>query len=124
MLKILRQMGRQEWALLAASIAVIICQVYMDLKVPDYMASITRLVETEGSDPGAVWQAGVLMLGCALLSMLLTFAAGYITAMLAATFSRNLRSRLFEKVESFSLQEMDRFSTASLITTVSGTSFR
>ena len=116
MLKILRQMGRQEWALLAASIAVIICQVYMDLKVPDYMASITRLVETEGSDPGAVWQAGVLMLGCALLSMLLTFAAGYITAMLAATFSRNLRSRLFEKVESFSLQEMDRFSTASLIT--------
>ena len=116
MLKIFKRMGRREWSLLAASIAVIICQVYMDLKVPDYMASITRLVKTEGSDLGAIWQAGALMLGCALLSMLLTFVAGYITAMLAATFSRNLRGQLFEKVESFSLQEMDRFSTASLIT--------
>ena len=116
MLKIFRRMGRQEWLLLSASIVVILCQVYMDLKVPDYMASITRLVKTEGSGLGEIWRAGGLMLGCALLSMLLTFAAGYITALLAATFSRNLRSSLFDKVESFSLQEMDRFSTASLIT--------
>ena len=116
MLKIFKRMGRREWLLLAASVAVIICQVYMDLKVPDYMASITRLVKTEGSELSAIWQAGALMLGCALLSMLLSFGAGYITAMLAATFSRNLRCRLFDKVESFSLQEMDRFSTASLIT--------
>ncbi len=116
MLKIFRRMGKQEWALLSASVAVILLQVWMDLKVPDYMASITRLVKTEGSDLASIWQSGALMLGCALLSMLLTFVAGYITAMLAAVFSRNLRTGLFDKVESFSLQEMDRFSTASLIT--------
>ena len=116
MLKIFRRMGRTEWALLGASIAVIICQVYMDLKVPDYMASITRLVKTEGSELAEIWKAGGLMLGCALLSMLLTFVAGFITAMLAAVFSRNLRSGVFDKVQSFSLEEMDRFSTASLIT--------
>ena len=54
MLKIFRRMGKQEWALLSASIAVIIVQVWMDLKVPDYMASITRLVKTEGSDLASI----------------------------------------------------------------------
>ena len=116
MLKIFKRMGRQEWTLLAASVVIIICQVYMDLRVPDYMASITRLVKTEGSGLPSIWRSGLLMLGCALMSMLLSFVSGYITAMLAAVFSRNLRGKLFDKVESFSLQEMDRFSTASLIT--------
>lgn len=116
MVKIFKRMNRREWLLLAASVAVVISQVYMDLRVPDYMASITRLVKTEGSALSDIWAAGGRMLACAVLSMLLSFVSGFVTAMLAATFSRHLRKDIFEKVQSFSLEEIDRFSTSSLIT--------
>lgn len=116
MLKVFKRMNRREWMLLAASVAVVISQVYMDLRIPDYMASITRLVKTEGSALGEIWAAGGQMLACAVSSMLLSFASGFVTAILAATFSRHLREDIFNKVQSFSLEEIDRFSTSSLIT--------
>ena len=102
--------------LLIASVALVIGQVYTDLRVPDYMVTITRLVKTPGSALLDIWTAGALMLLCAVLSMLLTFASGYVTALLAATFSRNLRTGIFDKVQTFSLEEIERFSTSSLIT--------
>lgn len=116
MIKIFKRMGRTEWLLLLASIVLVIGQVYMDLRVPEYMTTITRLVKTEGSQLGEIWHAGLLMLGCAVLSMILTIISGFVSARLAATFSRNLRTNIFSKVQSFSLAEIERFSTASLIT--------
>ncbi len=116
MLKIFKRMGRTEWGLLITGVLLVIGQVYSDLKVPDYMSAITRLVKTPGSRLSEIWLAGGLMLGCSLLSMGLTFLSGFVTARLAATFSRNLRSALFDAVESFSLEEIDRFTTSSLIT--------
>lgn len=116
MIKLLKRMNRKEWLLLLSSVAVVIAQVYMDLKVPDYMSSITRLVKTPGSALSDIWAAGGQMLACAVLSMLLSFISGFVAAMLAATFSHHLRGDIFEKVQSFSLEEIDRFSTASLIT--------
>lgn len=116
MIKIFKRMRRTEWLLLAASVTLVIAQVYMDLKIPDYMSTITKLVKTPGSQLSEIWLAGAWMLACSLLSMGLTFLSGFVTARLAATFSRNLRSSLFETVQTFSLEEIDRFSTSSLIT--------
>lgn len=116
MVRVFRRMGRTEAALLAISVLLVVAQVYMDLKVPDYMAEITKLVKTPNSQLADIWFSGGLMLACALLSMGLTFASGFVTARLAAAFSRNLREKLFDKVESFSLDEVEKFTTVSLIT--------
>ncbi len=116
MIKIFKRMGRTEWTLMAISVMLVVCQVYMDLKIPDYMTTITRLVQTEGSAMRDIWAAGGMMLLCAVCSMCITFCSGFVSARLAATFSRHLRSDIFNKVQTFSLEEIDRFSTASLIT--------
>lgn len=116
MFRILKRMGKREWTLFAASVALVIAQVYMDLKIPEYMSTITRLVKTPGSTLSEIWATGAWMLGCAAGAMLLTFISGFVTSMLAATFSRNLRRGIFRKVQSFSSAEIEKFSTASLIT--------
>ncbi len=116
MFRIFKRMGRTEWILLTMSAILVLLQVYMDLKIPDYMSTITRLVQTEGSAMSEVWKAGGMMLLCAVLSMCITFMSGFVSARLAATFSRHLRSDIFNAVQQFSLEEIDRFSTASLIT--------
>ena len=116
MIKIVKRMGREEWTLIIASMLLVFGQVYMDMRIPQYMSDITRLVQTEGSDVALIWAAGGKMLLCAVISMCISFAAGFVSARLGSTFSRNLRSKLFHAVEGFSLEEIDRFSTASLIT--------
>ncbi len=116
MIKILKRMGRLEWLLMLCSILLVFGQVYMDMRIPDYMSRITKLVNTEGSLVSDIWDAGLRMLLCAVISMCISFCSGYVSSMLAATFSRNLRSKVFSAVEGFSLEEIDRFSTASLIT--------
>ena len=116
MLKIFRQMRKMTLAMIGLSVALVIFQVWVDLKIPDYMSSITRLVKTEGSEMSEIWQAGGMMILCAVLSMVTTFVSNFVSAQLAAMFSRDLRSDIFNAVSRFSLEEMDRFSTASLIT--------
>ncbi len=118
MIKIVKRMGREEWTLIIASMLLVFGQVYMDMRIPQYMSDITRLVQTEGSDVALIWAAGGKMLLCAVISMCISFAAGFVSARLGSTFSRNLRSKLFHAVEGFSLEEIDRFSTASLITRI------
>ena len=116
MLKILKRMGVTEWALLAVSAVLVTLQVWLDLRIPDYMSRITVLVKTEDSAVRDIWTAGGMMLLCAIASMVTTFVSGFVSAKLAAEFSRHLRSDIFRKVQSFSMEEIDRFSTASLIT--------
>ncbi|NLD59552.1 MAG: ABC transporter ATP-binding protein [Clostridiales bacterium] len=116
MLKIFKHLRRREWEFMLASVAFIVAQVWLDLKLPEYMNAITRLVNTPGSAIADIWRAGGKMLLCALGSVLAAFCVGFLAARIAASFSRNLRGELFDRVESFSMAEISQFSTASLIT--------
>lgn len=116
MLKILKRLESKNWVLIAVSLIFILMQVGLDLKLPDYMSEITRLTQTPGSDIVQIWEVGKYMLLCVLGSLVAAIAIGFIASRIAMSFARNLRSQLFEKVNSFSMEEINRFSTASLIT--------
>ena len=116
MFKAIKRMRRQEVVLMIFSILLVLAQVWTEMKIPDYMSSITMLVQTEGSEMSAIWKAGGVMMLLALLSTVIGLSSGYISAMLGGLYSKHLRSDIFDKVQSFSLNEIDRFSTASLIT--------
>lgn len=116
MFKIFRYLKSREWLLIAISFVFIVSQVWLDLKLPDYMSEITRLVQTPGSAMSEIWKQGGYMLLCALGSVAAAVVVGFFAARIAASFSQRLRSMLFSKVESFSMEEINRFSTASLIT--------
>ena len=107
MLKLLRRMSRTEWIQAVISLGFIVVQVWLDLKLPDYMSEITTLSQTEGSAMSDIWIAGGKMLLCALGSLASSIAVGFFAARIAASFSRSLRSSLFSKVDSFSMKEGD-----------------
>ncbi|HMM06720.1 MAG TPA: ABC transporter ATP-binding protein [Clostridiales bacterium] len=116
MLKILQRFSAKEWLQVAISLIFIVTQVWLELKIPDYMAEITRLTQTPGSAMADIWRTGGDMLLCALGSFVSAIVVGFFAARIAASFSQRLRSLLFNKVDSFSMEEISRFSTASLIT--------
>ncbi|MBR0087274.1 MAG: ABC transporter ATP-binding protein [Lachnospiraceae bacterium] len=116
MLKVFKRLNAHEWALISISIALVVAQVITDLRIPGYMSTITRLIETEGSTMNEILRTGGMMLLMAVLSMLVMFCSGFVSSRLSAYFSRDLRNQIFHKVQTFSLEEIDRFSTASLIT--------
>lgn len=116
MVKIFKHMKPKEWLLILVSLLFIVAQVWLDLKLPDYMSEITSYVQTEGSTMSQIWEAGGYMLLCALGSLVASFVVGFFAARIAASFTARLRSMLFSKVESFSMAEINKFSTASLIT--------
>lgn len=116
MVKIFRYLKPKEWMLAGISLVFIVLQVWLDLKMPEYMSEITMLVQTPGSSMGDIWAAGGYMLLCALGSLIGAVTVGFFAARIAASFSQRLRSLLFTKVESFSMEEINRFSTSSLIT--------
>lgn len=116
MFKILKNLKAKEWILFAISLVSIISQVWLDLKLPDYMSEITQLVQIPGSEMKDILEAGGYMLLCALGSLVTSFLTAAIAAKIAANFSSRLRSRLFNKVQSFSMEEINNFSTASLVT--------
>lgn len=116
MAKILKYLNPKEWVQILISVFFIVSQVWLDLKLPDYMSEITKLVQTEGSAMADIWQAGGYMLLCALGSLASAVFVGFLASRVAASLSMRLRSMIFNKVESFSMEEINRFSTASLIT--------
>lgn len=116
MLRILKHLRWKEWLLVAACVVLIVGQVQLDLALPDYMSEITRLVQTEGSQMSDILLAGGKMLLCALGSMLLMVCTTFFTAQIASRFSARLRGEMYRKVVGFSNEEINRFSTASLIT--------
>ncbi len=116
MTKIFKYLKKKEWMMMGISLIFIVSQVWLDLKIPDYMSEITRLVQTPGSAMGDIWKTGGYMLLCALGSLVSAITVGFFVAKIAASFSRRLRSLMFNKVESFSMEEISRFSTSSLIT--------
>ncbi len=116
MIKLFRYMKGREWLFFLVSLVFIVSQVWLDLKLPDYMSEITTLVETEGSAMADIWTAGGMMLLCSLGSLVSSIIVCYFASSIAASFSRRLRAAMFDKVESFSMEEINSFSTASLIT--------
>lgn len=116
MIKLLKYMKGREWLFFLVSLVFIVSQVWLDLKLPDYMSKITTLVETEGSAMADIWASGGKMLLCSLGSLASSIVVCYLASSIAASFSRRLRAAMFDKVESFSMEEINAFSTASLIT--------
>lgn len=116
MIRLLKNMRAKEWALVVVSICFIVLQVHLDLKLPDYMSDITVLVQTKGSEISEVFTAGGKMLACALGSLVSAVIVGFFAARIAATFSMRLRENVYNKVMSYTDKEVNKFSTASLIT--------
>ena len=116
MLKLLRKFTPKEWILSVAAFVLILIQVWLTLTMPDYMSEITMLVQTEGSAMSDILEAGGMMLLCALGTLLASVATAVCAARISSNFSANLRDDLFDRVQSFSMEEIGRFSTASLIT--------
>ena len=116
MLKLLRNMKKEQWLLVILVFVLIIAQVWLELKMPDYMSEITKLVQTKGSRMQDILVNGGYMLLCTVGSLILSIIVGYYTANISANFSMNVRKRLFNKVERLDIAEVKEFSTSSLIT--------
>lgn len=113
---ILKHFSRTSWLYVLLNAACILFQVFLELKMPDYMSEITVLTQTQGSTMSAILSAGGKMLLCALLSLLMAIVIHIIAAKVAADYSWSVRTKLYDKVESFSMEQMNKFSAASLIT--------
>ena len=116
MIKLLKNLTKKEWFLALISLILIIVQVWLELKMPDYMSEITVLVQTEGSQMSDIIKNGAYMLGCAFGSLVSAVIVGYLVATVAANFSKSVRKKLFDKVEDLAMSEVNGFSTSSLIT--------
>lgn len=116
MIKLLKNLPKRNWLMMFFAIGFVVLQVWLDLTIPDYMADITALVQTDGSKMADIMAAGEKMLLCAFGSLAATVVVAIISSRIASDFSAVLRAKLFNKVQGFSMEEIGRFSTASLIT--------
>ena len=116
MFKILKNFRKRDFGFVVVAIALIVGQVWLDLKMPDYMAKITVLVKTEGSELSEVIRYGGYMMACAFGSLLSAIVTGYVVSNISAGFTRNVGRKLFDKITNFSSEEIKDFSTPSLIT--------
>ena len=116
MLKLLKGFTKKDWLTILVGIVFIVAQVWLDLKLPDYMSEITVLVQTEGSAMSDIIMQGVYMLLCAFGSLVFAVITGYLMASLSSNFSMTIREKLFKKVENLAIQDIKKFSTSSLIT--------
>ena len=116
MFKLFKNFTKKDYLLIFISFIFILVQVWLDLKLPDYMSEITKLVQTEGSKMSAILENGGYMLLCAFGSLLSAILVGYISSNVSASFSKTIRKKLFNKVENLGIAEVKNFSTSSLIT--------
>ena len=116
MFRLLKNLNRKDWLLALCCLILVVSQVYFELRMPDYMSQITRLVQTEGSAMKDILINGLYMVGCALASFVLMGTAGYFSATVSSNFSMRTRKKLFDKVERLDMAEIKQFSTSSLIT--------
>ncbi len=116
MLRLIKNYRIKDIFLMLIAISLIILQVWLDLRMPEYMSTITKLVETEGSKMKDILYNGGLMLACSFGSLIAMIVVGYIISYVSAYFSMNLRKKVFDKVESLSINEVKKFKVSSLIT--------
>lgn len=116
MFKLLKNFNKKEITTIILCFAFIIAQVWLELKMPDYMSEITVLVQSEGSDMSDILINGGYMLACAFGSLISAVITGYFISNISARFSMNVRKKIFDKVERLGMHEVKQFSTSSLIT--------
>ncbi len=116
MLKLFKFLRKRDWFLLIVIFGLIVTSVYLELKMPDFMIDITKLLQTPNSEISDIWIAGAKMLGCALGSAVVSTITGFISSYISSSLSKTLRKEIYDKVESMSARDIERFSTASLIT--------
>ena len=116
MIRLFKNLSKKDWLCLLISVGFIVLQVWLDLKMPDYMSEVTMLVQTPGSEMKEIVAAGGKMLLCAFGSLVSSVIVSILAAGVGSNFAAALRNRLFNKVQSFSMEEIGKFSTASLIT--------
>lgn len=116
MFKLLKKLTKKEIIYAIICIVLVAFHVLLELRVPDYMSGITRLVQTEGSKMSDIIHQGVLMMICALISLICNIVVGYFSSKVASSFSATLRTNIYEKVQKMGTSEIKKFSTSSLIT--------
>ena len=116
MLKLLKNLTKKEWLYATFCVVLIVGQVWLELKIPDYMSEITVLVQTEGSEMSDIILNGGYMIACALGSLIFAASAGFFAASIASEFSKNTRKQIFDKVQNLDTDEIKSFQTSSLIT--------
>ncbi len=116
MFKLLKNLGKRETCFAVICIILVVAQVWLDLKMPDYMSEITVLVQTEDSQMSEILKNGGYMMACAFGSLIAAIFTGYFASNISSTFSMRVRKKIFNKVENLSMQEVKKFSTSSLIT--------
>lgn len=116
MIKLFKNLSKKEIIYSLICVVLVSINVWLELKIPDYMSAITRLVQTEGSKMSDIITQGVYMLGCAFGSLSVSIVVGYFAAQVASNFSAIIRKNIFEKVENMGIAEIKEFSTSSLIT--------
>ncbi|KRK39867.1 ABC transporter ATP-binding protein [Loigolactobacillus bifermentans] len=116
MLRLLKRLNRKEWLMIVVSVWFIVIQVSLELAIPDYMTKITNALETSGSTAIDILRPGSRMLLYSLLSVAAAIVVGYFAARVAASFSARLRQVVFDQVSAYSSADINRFSTASLLT--------
>ena len=116
MIKLLKRFEKSDYLFILIVVILVITSVFLDLRLPEYMSRITKLVQTEDSTLNEILISGLYMMLCAVGSLLCTICVGFFTSLLSARFSRSTRRKIFEKVESFGITEIKKFSTSSLIT--------
>lgn len=116
MFKLFKKATKKDMLFLLLAVAFIVLQVALELKMPDYMSSITKLVETPNSIINDILKYGGYMIGCALGALAANVISGYILANFAASLSKNIRKSLFDKVEDMDMSQIKEFSTSSLVT--------
>ena len=116
MIKLFKNLTKKDLLIVLVIAVLVVSSVWLDLKMPEYMSEITKLVQTEDSTMKQIFKAGGFMLLCCAGSLICEITCGYFTSLLAANFSKNIRRKIFAKVESFGIAEIKKFSTSSLIT--------
>lgn len=116
MFKILKRLTKKEIMYAIICVVLVASHVWLELKVPDYMSEITRLVQTQGSQMKTIITQGVFMLICALASLTCNIVSNYFSSKVSSSFSATLRANIFEKVQEMGTTEIKKFSTSSLIT--------
>ena len=116
MFKLFKNLSTKDKIYVVICIVLIVFQVWLELKMPDYMSAITRLVQTEGSKMSDILEQGAYMLACAGGSLISAIIVGYFASLVASSFSATLRLKIFKKIQDFGIQEIKKFQTSSLIT--------
>jgi ATP-binding cassette, subfamily B, multidrug efflux pump len=116
MFSLIKRLNYKDYLLIILSTIFIVLSVYLDLKLPEYMSEITKIITNPNPNQSLLWQNGGYMLLCALGSAVISVLIGFIFSKMAASISLRLREDIYDKVQSFSMEEMNKFSTASLIT--------